>query len=124
MTEADPQRKFQKELNAGAIALMLLATLARAGRAMYGYEIAKHLAALGEGHLPMNQAALYPALRSLEKNGLLTSDMELSVSGPPRRYYRITPHGCDILQDWTAAWQRTKTFVDAVLEHDHARMRT
>jgi PadR family transcriptional regulator PadR len=114
-------RKFQKELNAGASALVIMGLLARAGRAMYGYEIGKRLEELAGGALPMHQGALYPALRSLERGGLLASEVEPSVSGPPRRYYRITPQGQQALADWTVAWTRTKRFVDAVLEDSHGR---
>jgi PadR family transcriptional regulator PadR len=109
-------RKFQKELNAGAGSLVILGLLECSGRAMYGYEIAKQLEVQAEGALPMNQGALYPALRSLERSGLLASDVEPSVSGPPRRYYRITTLGQQALVDWREAWTRTKHFVDSVLK--------
>src|SRR4029453_13933689 len=112
-------RKFQKELNAGAGALVIVGLLQRAGRAMYGYEIGKRLEELAGGELPMHQGALYPALRSLEKGGLLSSEVEPSVSGPPRRYYRITPLGKKALTDWVVAWTNTKRFVDSVLEAAH-----
>jgi PadR family transcriptional regulator PadR len=114
-------RKFQKELNAGAGALVILGLLHRAGRAMYGYEIGKRLEELAEGALPMHQGALYPALRSMEKSGLLASEVEPSVSGPPRRYYTITPLGQQAFTDWQVAWTGTKRFVDSVLEASHGR---
>jgi PadR family transcriptional regulator PadR len=38
------------------------------------------------------------------------------VSGPPRRYYRITPVGRRVLAEWTFAWTATRDFVDTVLE--------
>ena len=98
MNDETLNRKFQKELNAGASALVILGLLERSGRAMYGYEIGKQLEQLA-GALPMHQGALYPALRSLEKGGLLASEVEPSVSGPPRRYYRITPQGRQALSD-------------------------
>jgi PadR family transcriptional regulator PadR len=109
-------RKFQKELNAGAGSLVILGLLQRSGRAMYGYEIGKQLEIQAEGALPMHQGALYPALRSLERGGLLASEVEPSVSGPPRRYYSITALGQQALVDWRATWTRTKHFVDAVLK--------
>ena len=64
----------------------------------------------------MGQGALYPVLRSLEKSGLLSSRVEPSVSGPPRRYYRITGMGRESLESWTDMWCRTKDFVDAILK--------
>ena len=42
--------------------------------------------------------------------------VEPSVSGPPRRYYRATPAGRDALVDWTAAWRATRDSLDAVLK--------
>ena len=60
---------------------------------MYGYQIAKQLERIGEGVLSGKQSALYPVLRNLEGAGLLDSHVEPSMSGPPRRYYRITDAG-------------------------------
>jgi PadR family transcriptional regulator PadR len=112
-------RKLQKELNAGASAVVVLGLLRRTGREMYGYEIGKRLEELAQGSLPMHQGALYPTLRSLEKGGLLSSEVEPSTAGPPRRYYRITPLGLEALAEWQTAWKRTKRFVDSVLEGTH-----
>jgi PadR family transcriptional regulator PadR len=109
-----PLRKFQKELSAGTVSLALLAVLARAPEPMYGYQIAKRLEQL-EGVLAGKQSALYPVLRGLEGSGLLDSHVEPSVSGPPRRYYRITPAGREALVAWTAAWIATRNSVDMVL---------
>jgi PadR family transcriptional regulator PadR len=114
-------RKFQKELNAGAISLVLLGVLRERRKPMYGYEIAKQLESLADGPLPMNQGALYPVLRSLEKQGMLLSQVEPSATGPPRRYYRMTKAGKEALDDWVGVWQRTKQFVDSVLEGRRGR---
>jgi PadR family transcriptional regulator, regulatory protein PadR len=110
-------RKFQKELSAGTVSLALLAVLGSAGEPMYGYQIAKRLEQEGEGVLSGKQSALYPVLRNLESGGLLDSFVEPSVSGPPRRYYRITETGREALREWSAAWRATRDSVDAVLEN-------
>ncbi len=112
-------KKFQKELNSGTAALVLLAILDRAREPMYGYQIAKHLKADRE-EVPIKQGALYPVLRSLEDSGLLESRVEPSVSGPPRRYYRITPSGREALRRWIEIWRGTREFVDNSLRgNDH-----
>lgn len=108
--------KFHKELSAGIVSLVLLAVLARAKKPMYGYQIAKQLDETGEGVLSGKQSALYPVLRSLESSGLLASETEPSVAGPPRRYYRITALGRRVLEEWTYAWSATRDFVNTVLE--------
>lgn len=112
----DANKKFQKELNSGTAALVLLSILARADEPMYGYRIAKVME-VGEKNVPMmKQGALYPVLRSLESSGLLESHVDPSVSGPPRRYYKITKSGLEILKSWTQIWSQTKSFVDGILK--------
>ena len=121
---ADPTepllRKFQKELSAGTVSLALLGALAGAGEPMYGYQIAKRLEQLGDGVLAGKQSALYPVLRNLEGSGLLESFVEPSASGPPRRYYRITALGRDLLRAWAEAWRATRDSVDSVLQKANA----
>lgn len=112
----DSLRKFQKELNSGAVSLVILALIRKHGRAMYGYEIAKQLEAGSGLELPMNQAAVYPVLRSLEKQGLLVSYMVPSDSGPPRKYYELTATGKRALPLWQQSWIETKKFVESFLE--------
>ena len=109
-------RKFHKELSAGIVSLVLLGVLARARTPMYGYQIVKRLEQTGEGVLSDKQSALYPVLRNLAAAGLLDSEVEPSVTGPPRRYYRITLLGRRVLRDWSLAWIATRDFVNTVLE--------
>jgi PadR family transcriptional regulator, regulatory protein PadR len=107
-------RKFQKELSSGIVSLALLALLAHADKPLYGYQIAKELEGFGE--VPVKQGTLYPVLRSLEAGGLLTSEVEPSISGPPRRYYQVTDEGRQAIGLWQGSWTRTREFIDAVLE--------
>ena len=109
-------KKFQKELSAGTVSLVLLAVLAQADEPMYGYQIAKRLESTGDSLLSGKQSALYPVLRNLSAAGLLDSHVEPSVAGPPRRYYQITALGQDVLKDWTGTWHTTRTLVDSVLK--------
>lgn len=112
----DANRKFQKELNSGTAALVLLSVLDQAHEPMYGYQIAK-LIETGKKKVPMmKQGALYPVLRSLESSGLLESHVDPSVSGPPRRYYRITESGHETLEHWIEIWDQTKAFIDDILK--------
>ena len=113
---ASQLKKFQKELSAGTVSLVLLAVLGQSRQPMYGYQIAKRLEEVGEGVLAGKQSALYPVLRNLEGAGLLESHVEPSSSGPPRRYYRINERGHEVLAQWRQAWQATRDSVDSVLE--------
>ena len=117
MTDLDSQlRKFQKELSTGTVSLALLAVLGAAREPMYGYQIAKRLEREGEGVLSGKQSALYPVLRNLGAAGLLDSHVGPSVTGPPRRYYRITDRGREVLRQWAQAWRATRDSVDSVLQ--------
>ena len=120
MESDQPLRKFHKELSAGTVSLALLAVLAAAEGPMYGYQIAKRLEQVGEGVLAGKQSALYPVLRGLEGTGLLESFVEPSVSGPPRRYYRLTVAGREALREWSVVWRATRESVESVLGDIHA----
>ena len=109
-------QKFQRELNAGLVGLVLLAVLNQAEEDLYGYQIAKRLQQLADGSSPVKQGALYPVLRQLSANGLLASRIVPSYSGPPRRYYRITDAGRRTLAEWRDIWHSTRDFVDGFTE--------
>ena len=109
-------KKFQKEMNAGIASLILLSIMEKAAEPLYGYQVAKLLEDHSQDAPMMKQGALYPVLRSLEKSGLLDSQVEPSVSGPPRRYYTITEAGRETFITWQEIWSQTKTFVDAILK--------
>ena len=86
--------------------------LARSNEDLYGYEIAKRLDKARQGDPLFKEGTLYPVLRSLSASGLLSSRIVPSYSGPPRRYYRITPDGHTVLQEWLAIWHDTRAFVN------------
>src|ERR1700753_2403840 len=96
MDDEGQGRKFQKDLNSGLVALVLLAVLERSPEDLYGYEIAKRLQKANEGDALFKEGTIYP--------------------GPPRRYYRITDEGRAVLQQWNGIWRQTRDFVDRFVE--------
>ncbi len=109
-------RKFRKELSAGITSLALLSVLNHADDPMYGYQIAKLMEEDDKQSLPLiKHGALYPVLRSLELNGLLSSRVEPSIAGPPRRYYIITEKGRETLGRWITIWNRTCRLIENIL---------
>jgi len=114
-------KKFRKELSAGTVSLALLSILAQTKEPLYGYQIGKFIGSpIGAGDakadsVTVKQGAIYPVLRSLESQGLLSSEREMTDSGPPRKYYQVTESGKQALEAWTNIWNETKTFVDNVL---------
>jgi hypothetical protein len=61
----DISRKFQRDLNAGLVALVLLGVLAETDEDLYGYDIAKRLQRAREGDPIFKEGTIYPVLRSL-----------------------------------------------------------
>ena len=123
----ETHKKFRKELSAGTVSLALLSILAQAKEPLYGYQIGKLIGEpIGAGDegseasaISVKQGAIYPVLRSLEIQELLSSERESSDSGPPRKYYQVTESGKETLKAWTEIWNETKTFVDKVLGGDY-----
>ncbi|MFM7798046.1 MAG: PadR family transcriptional regulator [Planctomycetota bacterium] len=108
----DIARKFQRDLNAGLVALVLLGVLAETDEDLYGYDIAKRLQRARDGEALFKEGTIYPVLRSLAASGWLSSRIVPSYSGPPRRYYRITDEGRAVLARWRSVWRDTRDFVD------------
>ena len=114
-------KKFQKDLNGGLVALVLLAVLDATTEDLYGYEIAKRLQKANEGEALFKEGTIYPVLRALSASGFLTSRIVPSYSGPPRRYYRITDEGRALLGQWSGIWRQTRDFVDRFIEGQFIR---
>jgi PadR family transcriptional regulator PadR len=109
-------RKFQKDLNGGLVALVLLGVLGHTSEDLYGYEIAKRLQKANQGEALFKEGTVYPVLRALAAQGLLTSRIVPSYAGPARRYYRITDEGRAMLAQWSQIWRQTRGFVDRFIE--------
>lgn len=101
-------KKLKKELSSGTSALVLLNILNNAEEPLYGYQIAKSL----EHVSSEKQGAIYPVLRNMAAKGLLESNMLPSESGPPRKYFNISPLGQAVLKEWIAIWEQTQSFVN------------
>lgn len=59
---------------------------------------------LKKGKLIIVEGTLYPLLTRLKNAGLLTYKWEESTSGPPRKYYSLTPDGQDFLKELNTTW--------------------
>lgn len=88
-----------QELRRGTVVLAALAALRTPG---YGYALLEGLNTAGI-HVDAN--TLYPLLRRLEKQGLLTS--EWNTEEPrPRKFYRTSADGEQLAATLTAEWHR------------------
>ncbi len=80
--------------------MLALAALAR--EETYGYELVTHLRDAGLDDL--STGTLYPVLARLERDGLVTSRLVASSSGPARKYYRPSDAGLVALDAQRTAW--------------------
>ena len=86
------------ELRRGSLTLAVLAEL-RSER--YGYTLRKALADLG---LEIDEGTLYPLLRRLESQDLLTSEWR-EEGGRNKRFYKLSKNGREILKQLLAEWK-------------------
>jgi DNA-binding PadR family transcriptional regulator len=108
----DPILQLRLELRRG---LVVLAVLSQMDTARYGYSLIQQLAEQG---LEVEEGTLYPLLRRLEKQGLLESEWEVGGSRP-RKYYRISPLGRDVLAALRAEWFETVDVMERILQGGH-----
>ncbi len=103
--------KLRLELRRGVVVLAVLSQLATA---RYGYSLIQQLVELG---MDIEEGTLYPLLRRLEQQGLLESEWDTTESRP-RKYYRISPAGREVLTTLRAEWQETVDVMRRILEGD------
>lgn len=89
----------------GTLELLVLRTLA-AGAPMHGFGILDWIREATDETLIVEDGALYPALRRMEKRGWLESEWGVSEKGRRARYYRLTPRGDGALAAESARWER------------------
>jgi PadR family transcriptional regulator PadR len=102
------------DLLQGTLDLLILRTLA--GEPMHGYAISQWIRRRTEGVLQVQDAALYQALRRLEKNGRVEAEWGLSENNRRARYYSLTVAGRQELGREVATWRRYAAAVFQVLE--------
>jgi len=52
---------------------------------------------LREAEMVVVEGTIYPLLSRLQKDGLLTHEWQESEQGPPRKYYKITDYGSEVV---------------------------
>ncbi len=95
--------------------VLVLAVLSQMDTARYGYSLIQRLAAQG---LDIEEGTLYPLLRRLEKQGLLESEWEVGETRP-RKYYRLSPVGREVLTTLCAEWDETVKVMRGILQGEN-----
>ena len=109
-TELDPAlfENLRLELRRGCLTLAVLSQLRRE---RYGYTLRK---ALEEAGLQMDEGTLYPLLRRLESQGLLTSEWR-EENKRRKRFYRLLPAGERMFEQLSAELRRINASLDRII---------
>src|SRR5215470_5585858 len=96
--DADRLESFRSELRRGSL---ILAVLGQLRTEHYGYSLRK---ALAERGMEIDEGTLYPLIRRLESQGLLSSEWR-EEENRNKRFYRLSGEGKVILKQLLAEWQ-------------------
>ena len=102
---------YENTINELRRGVIVLAVLSQLNEEQYGYSLLKLLSEQG---LELDQGTLYPLLRRLESQGLLSSDWNTEGSRP-RRYYVISPEGQEVLSRLKEEWNSIVSMMDKML---------
>src|SRR3954454_20249136 len=99
------------QMRRGTLQYCVMALLAQEER--YGFDLVR---ALSEADgMVTSEGTLYPLLGRLRREGLVDTTWRESPSGPPRRYYTLTPRGEAVLTAFREEWGRFSASVDQLL---------
>src|SRR5580692_8756226 len=103
-----PFENLKLELRRGCL---VLAVLAQLREEHYGYTLRK---ALSDDGLEIEESTLYPLLRRLETQGLLTSEWR-EEDKRNKRFYRLSADGVALTAQLAAEWRAINSSLDSLL---------
>ncbi|MFH1616741.1 MAG: PadR family transcriptional regulator [Planctomycetota bacterium] len=93
---------WQTQLRKGLLDIVILNFL-RHGE-FHGYQMVQKLKQIPG--LKIREGNIYPILARLEADSLVTSYTETSPDGPPRKFFKLTSLGKEILADMNKHWDK------------------
>lgn len=101
----------QAQMRKGVLELCILALLSKEDS-----YVPDMIEKLKTGNLIVVEGTLYPLLTRLKNDGLLTYNWVESRSGPPRKYYQLTPIGNKFLEAMKTSWEELILSVKKISE--------
>jgi PadR family transcriptional regulator PadR len=80
----------------------------------YGYK----LSSIISKEIDVSEGTIYPLLKRMKKDNLVTTYLKESDSGPPRKYYKITEHGLKRYMDLIKEWKEFNSRVLNLIKED------
>ena len=109
--EREVLEKLRLEMRRGSI---VLAVLSRLAGEHYGYSLKK---TLEEAGIAIDEGTLYPLIRRLEAQGLLTSEWR-EEGNRKKRFYTRSALGHEVYEQLTQDWQALSAGLTALIEDD------
>ena len=107
--------RHSMDLIKGTLDVLILKTVSWGP--MHGYAISRWLRETTEDSFQVEEGALYPALRRLEKKGWLDSEWGLTDTRRQAKFYRLTDAGRQRLEQEVDLWSRYVEAMGRVLFH-------
>jgi PadR family transcriptional regulator PadR len=101
------------DLVQGTLHMLILKTLAL--EPMHGYGIGVRLDQISKGVFQVNAGSLFPALRRLERDGLIKGDWKVTENNRRAKYYALTLEGRAKLKRETRDWEVQTTAITRIL---------
>lgn len=105
---------MRRDLGKGDLPALVLAVLNK--QPLHGYGIAREVKLLSDNALILKEAALYPALRVLEQDGLVEGQWQPQEKGPDRKVYTLTDKGRQEAHRRTQELKDYTALIDKVLD--------
>ena len=112
MRSTKGREALNSQYKKGVLELCVLSLLKKSD--CYGYEISEFLS----GHIDIADGTVYPLLRKLKADGLLTTYLQEESGGPPRKYYKLTELGRENYESGRAEYLKFARTVEKLLEDE------
>jgi len=107
-------RETPSDLVQGTLHMLILKTLAL--EPMHGYGIGVRLEQISKGVFQVNAGSLFPALRRLEREGLIAGDWRMTENNRRAKYYTLTSSGRARLRRETRDWELQASAIARILQ--------
>jgi len=96
----------------GVLELCVLSLLTK--RDFYGYELVETISK----YINISEGTIYPLLRRFRKENYVTTYLQESQEGPPRKYYKITEKGKEAYEELIKEWESFTIGVNKLIRGD------
>ena len=87
------------QMRKGILEYCILSIISK--REVYASEI---IGDLQKSRMLVVEGTIYPLLTRLKNSGLVSYEWKESTSGPPRKYFKLSPDGLSFLEELSSTW--------------------